>query len=76
MQNRVIETWDDTVLLCGRDRATVIGTETLEECAKAMEEDEETEVNSTHRSRLWTRWIQCPIKGRKQKKMISLRLLA
>lgn len=49
MQNRVIENWDDIVLLCGRDnRVTGLGTETFEEGANAMEEDKETEVNSRH----------------------------
>ncbi|XP_073125482.1 uncharacterized protein [Henckelia pumila] len=48
MQNRVIENWNDIVLLCGRDRATGLGVETHDKGANAMEEDEENEVNSTH----------------------------
>ncbi|KAK4426489.1 hypothetical protein Salat_1417500 [Sesamum alatum] len=46
MQNKMIEHWDDIVLLCGKDRATGQGTETFEEGVEAMAEEEETEVNS------------------------------
>ncbi|KAK4417024.1 hypothetical protein Salat_2527900 [Sesamum alatum] len=46
MQNKMIEHWDDIVLLCGKDRAMGQGTETFEEGVEAMAEEEETEVNS------------------------------
>ncbi|KAL0423646.1 UNVERIFIED_CONTAM: hypothetical protein Sradi_0899400 [Sesamum radiatum] len=46
MQNKMIEHWDDIVLLCGKDRATGQGAENIKEGLEAMAEDEETEVNS------------------------------
>ncbi|KAK6149565.1 hypothetical protein DH2020_017090 [Rehmannia glutinosa] len=47
MQNKMIENYDDTVLLCGKDRATGQGAETFEEGADAIGEEDENEVNLT-----------------------------
>ncbi|KAI3445179.1 hypothetical protein Pfo_001844 [Paulownia fortunei] len=47
MQNKMIEYWDDIVLLYGKDRATGQCAETFEEGVEAMGEEEEIEVNST-----------------------------
>ena len=46
MQNKVIENWDDIVLLCGKDRATGEGAETYEDGLEAMATEEENEVES------------------------------
>ncbi|CAA0806448.1 Unknown protein [Striga hermonthica] len=43
MQNKMIENWDDIVLLCGRDRATGQNVETFQEGSEAMDEDVEIE---------------------------------
>ncbi|KAL0290408.1 UNVERIFIED_CONTAM: hypothetical protein Sangu_2576000 [Sesamum angustifolium] len=39
MQNKMIEHWDDIVLLCGKDRATGQGAENIEEGLEAMAEE-------------------------------------
>ena len=46
MQKKVIETWDDTVLLCEKDRVTGQGAETQEEALEAMAREEENDVES------------------------------
>ncbi|GER31124.1 RNA-binding protein, partial [Striga asiatica] len=43
MQNKMIENWDDIVLLCGRDRATGQNVETFQEGSEAMDEDVDIE---------------------------------
>ncbi|GFQ05424.1 hypothetical protein PHJA_002686500 [Phtheirospermum japonicum] len=47
MQNKMIEQWDNIVLLCGKDRAISQGAETFEEGAELMGEGDENEVNSS-----------------------------
>ena len=38
-QNKVIENWDDIVLLCGCDRAIGDGAETFQDAAEAMDQE-------------------------------------
>ena len=45
-RNRVIDNWEDIVILCGRDRATGVSTEHIDEAIEAMAEEGENEVNS------------------------------
>ncbi|GKV32159.1 hypothetical protein SLEP1_g40783 [Rubroshorea leprosula] len=42
--NKLIERWDDIVMLCGTDRATGEGAETLEDTDEAMMGDDENDV--------------------------------
>ncbi|KAK9290738.1 hypothetical protein L1049_008914 [Liquidambar formosana] len=42
--NKVIENWDDIVILCGKDRATEVRAENCEDVAEAIGEEEEDEV--------------------------------
>ncbi|KAK4415209.1 hypothetical protein Salat_2628100 [Sesamum alatum] len=51
----MIEHWNDIVLLCGKDRATGQAAETFEEGVEAIAEEEKTEVNSTHVTRVRAR---------------------
>ncbi|XP_012843355.1 PREDICTED: uncharacterized protein LOC105963495 [Erythranthe guttata] len=46
MQNKMIENWDDIILLCGKDRATGQGAETFDEGVEAIGEEDEIEVTS------------------------------
>ena len=48
MQNKVIENWEDILLLCCKDKATGQGVETYEEVWEEMAHEEENEVESTH----------------------------
>ncbi|KAL8552254.1 hypothetical protein ACS0TY_001087 [Phlomoides rotata] len=45
MQNKMIDNWDEIVLLCGNDRAMSQCAETHDEGSEAMGEDDEIEVN-------------------------------
>ena len=45
-KNKVIDNWEDIEILCGRDRATGIGVEYMNEAVEVMAEDGENEVNS------------------------------
>ena len=45
-RNRVIDNWEDIVILCGRDRATGVSAEHIDEAIEAMTEEGENEVKS------------------------------
>ena len=48
MQNKVIENWEDILLLCSKYRATGQGAKTYEEALEEMAHEEENEVESAH----------------------------
>ena len=45
-RNRVFDNQEDIVILCGRDRATGVGEEHIDEAIEAMAGEGENEVNS------------------------------
>ena len=44
--NIVIDNWENIKILCGRDRATGIGVEHMNDVVEVMAEEGENEVNS------------------------------
>ncbi|XP_020249199.1 uncharacterized protein LOC109826582 [Asparagus officinalis] len=47
-QNRLIENWDDIMVLCAKDRANGEGAETFEEAANTMQHDESVAQSETN----------------------------
>lgn len=43
LQNKVIENWNNIVLLCGRDKSIILEVETFEKGVNVMKCDEKTE---------------------------------
>lgn len=72
LQNKVIDNWSDIVLLCGRDRATGLKSETFEKGAYVMGDEEEVEVKSAQEQSRPSDSLDSMINKRKKAKKDAL----